>query len=224
MNVMECKFVDIKALDDAERKFGGYGAVFGNVDYYGDMIQPGAFTDSLAKSKNENQFPSMLFQHGFTSDFDIPVGIWTDMREDSIGLYVEGGLAGTTLGNDAYTLLKMEPRPAIDGLSIGFIPVEWANRSKPEEPRRTLKKIDLIEISLVTFPANPKARINSVKSDVRIRNAERALRDAGFSRQEAKAILAEGYNALTLCDADNVADEELVEILRRNVKILNTRG
>ena len=60
-----------------------------------------------------------------------------------------------------------------------------------------LKKVDLFEISLVTFPANPKARIGSVKSGLSEREAERALRDAGFSRSEAKAIIADGFNAAT---------------------------
>mgnify|MGYP001564387531 FL=1 len=146
----------------------------------------------------------------------MPVGIWTEMREDPIGLYVEGKLADTPRGKELYGLMKMDPRPAINGLSIGYIPVEWTSRSKPEEPRRTLKKINLMEISLATFPANLKARVTAVKSGLTIRDAEKALRDVGFSQSQAKNIIAEGFDVLPPWDADEEIDA-LKAVLTRNI-------
>jgi hypothetical protein len=85
--------------------------------------------------------------------------------------------------------------------------------TKPDEPRRTLQEVELMEVSLVTFPANPKALIGSVKSGAGLgpRDAEKALREAGFSSNEAKAILAKGFGALGHreggdCDPARLAD------------------
>lgn len=164
--------------------FSGYGARFGNVDAYGDVIAPGAFEKTLKDARSSGNWPAMLLQHGsfLGGDDNMPVGVWTEMREDSKGLYVEGQLAPTARGKDAYTLLKMSPRPAISGMSIGYRPVEWSMRAKPEDPRRTLKAVELLEVSLVTFPANGKARVEAVKSadEIKtIREFEDFLRDVG---------------------------------------------
>jgi len=89
--------------------------------------------------------------------------------------------------------MKMDPRPAINGLSIGYIAKEWEMRSKPEDPRRKLKRIDLLEISPVTFPANGKARVSAVKSieDVAsVRDAEEFLSALGLSKTQAVALIA----------------------------------
>lgn len=197
-SIGELKF----STDATAMSFEGYGAVFGNVDSYGDVIQPGAFADSLAGSKRSGQWPAMLLQHGgFFGDDQTPIGIWTDMAEDGKGLWVQGKLAPTARGQDIYALLKMTPRPAISGLSIGYVAKEWTARSKPDEPRRTLKKVDLLEISIVTMPANPKARISTVKSEFTPRDAEKVLRDAGLSRAEARRFIHGGYNALAQRDA-----------------------
>ncbi len=177
--------------------FEGYGAVFGNVDSYGDVIQPGAFADTLAAAQKTGNWPAMLLQHGgwgMGSEDMMPIGIWTGLSEDGIGLKVQGKFADTVRGREAYALLKMDPRPAIDGLSIGYIPKEWTQRSKPEEPRRTLKKVDLLEVSLVTFPANGKARVSAVKSLEEISSladAEAFLREVGgLSKSQAVGFIA----------------------------------
>jgi HK97 family phage prohead protease len=208
MDRSEFALREVKLAQDAAEgmKFSGYGAVFSNIDSYGDVIQPGAFAESIAAARKTGNWPAMLSQHGgygMTADDMTPIGIWTDMSEDGVGLKIEGKLADTQRGRDAYTLLKME-RPALNGLSIGYVAKEWTARSKPDEPRRTLKKIDLYEISLVTFPANPKARIAQVKSEagLGVKQAEEALREAGFSRTEAKAIVAKGFKALGRREAD----------------------
>lgn len=223
MEIKNFGFAELKlAPDDAkDMTFTGYGAVFGNVDSYGDVIKPGAFADTLASSQKSGLYPAMLLQHGggFMGGAQdmTPIGIWTSLSEDGHGLKVEGKLADTPRGKEAYALLKMTPRPAIDGLSIGYIAKEWEMRSKPEEPRRTLKKVDLMEVSLVTFPANGKARISSVKSgDFTERDFERWLmQDAGLTRSEARVVINQGFKSLiAMRDAGSSELAELADLLK----------
>ena len=223
----EIKFAATEGATAAEMMFSGYGAVFGNVDSYGDVIQPGAFADTLAASHKSGQFPAMLMQHGgwgIGADDMTPVGIWTSLAENGIGLKVEDKLADTPRGREAYALLKMTPRPAIDGLSIGYIAKEFSNRTKPEEPRRTLKKVELMEVSLVTFPANGKARIASVKSaagDFDERKFEQVLRDSGLSRKEAQVVIAHGFRHLkALSDSGSEELDELAAAIKRNTSFI----
>ena len=145
----------------------GYGSIFGNVDSYGDIVAKGAFKKTLEESKSgAKSWPAFLLQHGDeTSDGKMPVGIWLDMSEDERGLKVTGKLANTKRGRDTYALLKMTPRPALDGLSIGFRARDFElHKSGPV--KRTLKAIELVEVSLVTFPANRLATVTNVKSEV----------------------------------------------------------
>lgn len=221
---LETKFA---GEDLKDMQFKGYGAVFGNVDSYGDVIEPGAFAQFLSDAKSgKAAWPSMLSQHGgmgITAEDMTPVGVWTDMTEDGSGLRVSGQLAETPRGKEIYTLMKMEPRPAIDGLSIGYITKESIPRSKPEEPRRRLKRIDLIEISPVTFPANQKARVASVKgADFSEREFERLLMlDAGFSRSEARVIIAQGFKSLkSMQDAGSGELDEVAALINRNTSLI----
>lgn len=202
MDRMNCGLVEIKLLgpdagEDA-MSFTGYGAVFNNVDAGGDLIEPGAFAQFLSDVKEGKQrWPAMMSQHGamgLTAEDMTPIGVWTDFAEDGHGLKVTGKFADTTRGIEMYKLMKMTPRPAIDSLSIGYIAKEAIPRSTPDEPRRRLKRIDLIEVSPVTRPMNGKAKITSVKSieDLNaLSEIETFLREAGgFSRNEAKALIA----------------------------------
>jgi len=197
-------------------RFEGYGAVFGNVDKGGDLIEPGAFSAFLADIQQGKQdWPAMLSQHGglgLTSQDLTPVGVWHDLGEDGKGLKTAGEFADTARGVELYKLGKMKPRPAISGLSIGYIAKESVPRTSPDEPRRRLKRIDLIEISPVTFPMNGKARVTSVKSIEEIltlRDAEALLRDAGgFSKAEAVALVARIKAATSRSESDEVATPE----------------
>ena len=177
-----------EATNADTREVVGYGAVFGNVDSYGDVIAPGAFAKSLNEIKaGLRPMPAMLLSHNPEA---LPVGKWTEMSEDSMGLRVKGFLLDTNQGMDTYKALKAG---AITGLSIGFRPIEYALRSKPDEPRRTLKSVDLLEVSVVGFPANDKARVLSVKNTdeiTTIRDLEHTLRDAGFTKSEAVRVCA----------------------------------
>jgi len=167
--------MEIKEIND-EGYFSGYGSVFDVVDDWGDVIVRGAFAETLQKKT-----PVMLWQH----DSAEPIGVYERIREDEIGLWLEGRLLlDIEKGREAHILLKNR---AIRGLSIGFLPLAWEWETRDNTRVRVLKDIDLWEVSLVTFPANPKAVVDEVKT---VRGLENFLRDAGLSRAEAKAALA----------------------------------
>ena len=176
--------LQIKAAGD-DGTVEGYGSVFGVRDNYDDVIAKGAFVKSLKDHKAAGTMPAMLWQH----DADKPIGVWTEMVEDEKGLRIKGQLAMETVkGKEAHALLKMG---ALNGLSIGFMSKEWAYDRETEV--RTLTAIDLWEVSLVTFPANEKARVTNVKSADELltpKDAEKALRDAGFSKSDATAFVS----------------------------------
>ena len=189
---------------DAQGVFTGYGSIFGNEDQGNDIMKKGAFTKSLTKRPASKV--KMLYQH----KTDEPIGIFTDMYEDNKGLYVKGQLAmGTQKGREAYELLKMG---ALDGMSIGF-KADPDKQGYNENKRgvRTLKEVDLMEISLVTFPMNESALIETVKGNAKnIREWEKILRDAGgLSRTEAKIgakALSESLNQRDAEDKQTLAD------------------
>lgn len=202
---MERKVIALSEIgadgDEKEMRFKGYGAVFGNVDSYGDVIDQGAFHETLKQAEKTGIWPSMLAQHGgwgMTSTDMTPIGVWESLEENGTGLKATGILAPTPRGQEIYTLMKMRPRPAIDGLSIGYIPKKFTIGTKQGEPRRRLHEVELIEISPVTFPANGKARVTSVKAgDFTERDFERWLmQDAGLSRSEARVVLNQGFKSL----------------------------
>ena len=111
------------------------------------------------------------------------------MVEDAKGLRVKGKLClEVDKGKEAHALLKMG---ALNGLSIGFISKQWAYDRETEV--RTLTEVDLWEVSLVTFPANDKARVTNVKSADELyapKDAERILRESGFSKSDATAFVS----------------------------------
>jgi HK97 family phage prohead protease len=175
--------VAVKFAVDADTgmKFSGYGSVFGN-------IAPGAFARSLAAHKSANSAPLMFLNHDMNS---LPIGRWIALSEDGTGLKVEGELLDTQAGRDTYTALKAG---AIDGLSIGYRPIEFTNRAHPDDPRRTLKSLDLVEVSVVTLPANRSARIGEVKSLITLGHYHTELIRLGMTDIEAEAFI-EGIEA-----------------------------
>lgn len=144
--------VEIRAAADGT--FTGYGSVWGVLDSYGDVVAKGAFSQTLREYGAEGRMPALLWQH----DMADPCGTWIEMREDDHGLYVRGRFADTARGRDARTLLM---EGAISGLSIGF----RTRKSKVDDETgiRTLLDVKLYEISIVTFPANEAARVESVR-------------------------------------------------------------
>ncbi len=145
-------FLEVKSLDK-KGFFSGYASVFGVIDNHDDIILRGAFSESL----EENPEIKLLWQHRA----DEPIGIFTHIEEDDEGLYVEGQLLfEVERAREAYALLKTG---ALKGLSIGFKVTDF--EIDGETGVRIIKKAELFEISLVTFPANDSAKVISVKSD-----------------------------------------------------------
>jgi uncharacterized protein len=165
--------------------FEGYASVFGVVDLGMDVVEKGAFTKSLGQRKAK-----MLWQH----DTAQPIGTWEDIHEDDHGLFVRGRLLpDVAKGREALALLKAG---AIDSMSIGYRTIEAEDATAGGRGVRKLTEVDLFEISLVTFPMLPDAKVTDVKSIATERDFERFLRDAGYSRSEATAITLHGFKAL----------------------------
>ena len=207
------------ALDESdERKFSGYANTFDHQDRAGDITQRGAFIKSIANHQAAGTKVKMLAHHDTTR----PIGVWTSMREDDKGLYVEGRLTkGVRDADEAYALLK---DGALDAMSIGYRVVheEYDRKSGAN----LLHEIDLHEISLVAIPANQESVVTAVKSDHDIRSLEKVLRDAGVSRKDAKAILAKGFSGIDEArDAPEIdsksTDAEVQAELKRMLQIIN---
>lgn len=178
---------DIKQMPDETGVFTGYGAVFGNVDAGHDIVMRGAFAESLAKAASTRKMPKMLWQH----DMRQPIGVWQEMREDDHGLFVRGKFTkGVQRASETYALML---DGAIDGLSIGYRSLD--DEIDRDLGVRKLKKLDLMEVSVVTLPMNEAATVTGVKallsglSAQEWRDLEAALRDEDLSRADAvKAV------------------------------------
>jgi HK97 family phage prohead protease len=225
---IECKFAS-----DKTGVFSGYGAVFGNIDAGGDLIEKGAFKQTLREWEDKGKFPPMLLQHGggmFGGGADdmLPVGKWTSMEENAKGLKVEGELfaLGTERGQYIYEGLKAG---ALDGLSIGYRTKKFTNGTKPNEPRRKIEALELVELSIVSFPMNDKARVGAVKSEFDARELEASLRDADLSRSEAVkavAVFRKWLQREAVVPMTSPRDEvgaEILARLRRNIATLTAR-
>ena len=191
---LESKFtaLALKAIT-LDGAFEGYASLFNREDMGGDIVLPGAFRDSLARRGAAGI--KLLFQHNPSE----PIGVWHHIAEDARGLYVRGRLMlDVARGREIHTLMRAG---AIDGLSIGFRAVK-SRRDRATGIRR-LEKVDLWEISVVTFPMLPEARIAAVKqrpfagSTPTAREFERWLtRDAGLTRSQARAVMRHGLKGL----------------------------
>lgn len=192
--------LQIKATGD-DGAIEGYGSVFGVKDSYDDIVVKGAFEKSIDAHKSNKTMPALLWQHDATQ----PIGVWTEMSEDSDGLVLRGKLAlDTVRGKEAHTLLKMG---ALNGLSIGFMTKQ--SEYDNEKQIRMLTEVDLWETSIVTFGANSKARITQVKSvdEVQtLKDAERVLRDSGFSKQDATAFVSRIKTLSSRSDSDEMGE------------------
>lgn len=195
---MEYKAAELKLLSSeisAEGVFEGYASVFDVVDQGFDVIRRGAFQRSLDAGRPVR----MLWQH----NPDEPIGVWDEVREDDRGLYVRGRLVmDVPRAKAAASLLKAG---ALDSMSIGYRTIEAVAGDNPRV--RELTEVQLLEVSLVTFPMNTSAKVTDVKAIRTIRDFEKAMRDAGFSRREAKAIAADGFDGLAAHRDDVAADE-----------------
>jgi HK97 family phage prohead protease len=185
--------LDFKTVE-ADGTFEGYASLFGSEDLGHDIVEPGAFRDSLAERGPRGI--KLLFQH----DPAEPIGVWNELVEDAKGLYARGRLM--TEVARAREVLALMRAGALEGLSIGFRAVKAIRDA--ETGTRRLQAIDLWEISVVTFPMQPEARVASVKRQRPFadhipteRELERFLtRDAGMRRSEARAVVRSGLKSL----------------------------
>ena len=229
--VRECKFapVDLKSVT-ADGTFTGYASLFGEPDLAGDVVMPGAFAASLAE---RGAGIKMLFQH----DPAEPIGVWLDIREDDTGLFVRGRLMEEVAR--AREILSLMRAGVLDGLSIGFRTV--TAHTDPETGHRVLDHVDLWEISVVTFPMLPNARVGHARTgDARIGDArigqvktvgpdrrpterefERWLRrDAGLTRREARLVIARGFRALPPREAVGASEARLARAIARAARVM----
>ena len=194
--------------------FEGYASLFHEKDMGGDMVMPGAFANSLAKRGVKGI--RLLFQH----DPAQPIGVWQEIKEDGRGLYVRGQLLPDVA--KAQEVLSLMREGALDGLSIGFRTVRG---KRARNGIRRLYEIDLWEISIVTFPMLPAARVVRVKSGAlpTIREFERWLvRDAGFTRSQARSVIKSGYPPASRRDAADIDKKRLLGAMRRAANMMKS--
>lgn len=192
--------------------FEGYGAVFGNIDRGGDVIDPGAFTKSLNHmSEIGVDSVPMYYNHDRTGG---AIGVWTEMVEDKRGLQVKGRLIGLDTDQGKMNLARLR-EGAIKGLSIGYRVPPGGSRVEEVKGKRCrrLKQIDLSEVSLVDDPMNPLARVNFQKNmgdtsagEIKtVRQFESFLRESlGWSRAKACAVAERGFKVVQTEEAKEV--------------------
>jgi hypothetical protein len=151
---LETKFrgfdAELRLAEDAT--IAGYASLFGAADQGGDVVQPGAYGASLARLRAAGHGVKMLWQH----DPAKPIGVWDEVREDARGLWVKGRLLlEVQAAREAHVLLQAG---AIDGLSIGYRTIR---AEKAGGGQRLLHEVELWEVSLVTFPMLPQARVET---------------------------------------------------------------
>lgn len=219
---IEHKFADQQLSGvEADGTFSGYASLFDVEDLGNEMIAKGAFSKSLRAKKTSDI--RLLFQH----NPDEPIGHWLEIFEDTTGLFVKGRLnLNVARAREVHALMR---EGAIDGLSIGFKTVR-ARHEKSGKVRRILEA-DLWEVSVVTFPMLPQARVSQIKARGNLptrRTFERWLvRDAGLSRSQAKTIITKGFSALA-CARDAVGlnqkyDETDTALLADKIRLAASR-
>lgn len=199
--VVPFKTEEIKADDGGPVTFSGYASTFGNKDLGGDIVMPGAFKASL-----ESREAKMFWNHNARM---IPVGRWTDMKEDDKGLLVVGELTpGHSVANDLAAAFK---HGTVDKMSIGYRTVK-ADYDEETDTRKLIE-VELMEVSPVNFPMNEMADITAVKAAIdgleTLRDAETLLRDvAGFSVREAKAMVSRLKEIVRDADSESKTQRE----------------
>jgi len=208
--------LDVKEVNK-KGEFTGYAAIFNEEDRGSDIIEPGAFKESL-QARPADQV-KMLFGH----DRTLPIGKWKHMEEDSKGLIATGKIL-QSVQKGAETL-EMMREGIIDSLSIGYQTVKSMYDEKTHV--RHLLRVDLWEVSAVVFPMNTSAKITGVKNtDMTKRELEHILRDAGVPNAFAKSVLSGGFDAAKAMptiqrDADK-GTNELKEALKLAIELMET--
>jgi HK97 family phage prohead protease len=189
---LELKF----AGDGTAGEFEGYGAIFGNTDWHGDQVVPGAFTASLAEHKARGTMPAMFIEHGPALGGDrLPAGIWTVMEEDAKGLRVKGKISAldTDYGRRVRSLMQ---DGALKGLSMGYrVSTNGAVYGKKAgEPRRQLKAVHLTEVSIVRDPSNANAQVDGIKAALDTVDATKAAQSIAAAMRLHDRSMGESYS------------------------------
>ena len=173
-----CRFeADVTVTDGCVIE--GYASRFGRRDQGNDVVASGAYAASLKRLAEQGRAVKMLWQH----DPGQPIGIWDEVHEDDTGLYVKGRLLDTVeKGREAAALVAAG---AIDGLSIGY---RTKAAAKDKQGRRVLTELELWEVSLVTFPMLPSARVAAKGDDP----DKAGLREVARLIEDARRSLADG--------------------------------
>lgn len=176
----------------------GVVSAFNGVDRVGDTILPGAYSRSLKALADSGRKLPVLYQH----DPSRPIGVWSELTETGDALIGRAELSLEV--RDAAEAFALAKQGALTGISIGFeVP---PGGSKSEAGRRTLVEIDLWEASLVTFPADPNARVTAIKSITCAADIAELLREAGYSGRKAKLAAGAAWRSLNdSCDEDAAA-------------------
>lgn len=195
------------ALDGEKGCITGVGTAFGIVDRQGEVIDREALKNFSGKPL------PMLWQHRA----DKPIGVWDTFLVTDKGLELKGHLLIDEIeqAKEAYALIKAG---VVLGLSIGFRVKDyfWA-----DDDILHFRDIELLEVSVVTIPANPEANITGIKSELTIRDAEKALVTAGFSHRAAKEILSKGFKSALVRDEQQDQRDADIEILNRMRTLTN---
>ena len=200
-----------------EGSIEGYASVFGGVDSYGDMIEPTAF-DNVIKS---GQKPLMFYQH---NRWSIPIGVWESLSVDEKGLKVKGRLnLELEEAREVYSALKFG---SLNGMSIGFRMHDRDYEYDDNDICHIKNIAELLEISIVNFPADKEARIDAVKSEDRdlndIRDCEHYLRELGISKKMAQKLISVIKTAKSaVSDSQKTEDAKLAAELEKIQQKLN---
>lgn len=207
----------VKSVGD-DGTFTGYGSIFGNIDSYNEVVAKGAFVDSLKAIQAKGRPVPVLWQHRSGQ----PIGVYESLSEDDTGLLVKGRLLKDEVAQaaEAWALMKAG---AVSGLSIGYY---VRDDSMDEKTRvRTLKAVDLIEVSLVTFPANDEARVDAIKSKLAhgslptLPEFEQLLREAGFSKTQSAVIANRGLAHMLRSESEGgTADMKHAQALHEQLR------
>lgn len=204
---------EIKFTGDGKQGiFEGYASVFNNTDSDGDIILPGAFKNALA---NQTRKVAMFFNH---RTWDLPVGKWDALEEDSKGLLVRGQL---TPGHSGAADLKAAMQHGtVEGMSVGFS-VNKDDYSMGTSGRIFKNVAALREISVCTFPANELAGVSAIKSAEgieTIRDIEGWLRDSvGLSKSQAVGMIARFKSAIR-SESEGDRNEDQISALLESIK------
>lgn len=185
--------IDAQNIDDANGIVKGYGSVFGNVDSDGDIMAPGCYTKTLQENASRVKY---CWQHDIWS----PIGSFTLLEEDTIGLKFEASVPPTRLGKDALILMK---NGVITENSVGFSIMKADYNS---DGIRIIREVKLYEISCVTLASNPMALITDAKAEQKIELVQKRIDNLNIVIRKSDISDELGY----AIEADLIALKDMV--------------